>query len=245
MQVIALDPRRGINGQLAPGSQRVETWGILVSDDVGGGSSNESVSESSWCCLRCRRNQETLTASHLRTLFGVEVFCPRIRFRQVSRKSRIWVSEPLFPGYFFAKLDPRGLARTNGVSGVVKLGDRYAVLTEAVIRKLKYETRATETGDMRSAFEPGERWSGLDEIVDSPDIIILEILSGRERITLLLEFFQQQAGGQLTHDNLFPSTVSGFELLRFAARVGVRPPRRRAGEAYTQKPIPKPVVLST
>ncbi|MBV8098754.1 MAG: hypothetical protein JOZ31_06330 [Verrucomicrobia bacterium] len=225
MKVIASDRRLPLTGELSARSQRVDVSEILASDDVCGGSSSESVAESSWCCLRCRRNEETLTASRLRASFGVEVFCPRIRFRQVSQKRGIWVSEPLFPGYFFAKLDPQVLAETNGVSEVVKLGDGYAVASEELIRKLKYQTRATETGDLRSVFVPGERWRSLDGIVDGPDIIILEILSGRERVRLLFEFFQQQAGAQLSEDDLFPSIASGFELLKFAARVCVHPAR--------------------
>jgi len=141
----------------------------------------------------------------------------------------MWVSEPLFPGYFFAKLDPRMLAQTCGVYDVVKLGDQCAVASDELIKKLKDQARATETGDPRSAFAAGEQWKGLDDIGDAPEIIILQILAGSERIERLLNFFQQPATAQLGDDNLFPSIAGGFELLKFAARIRVLPPRRRVG----------------
>jgi transcriptional antiterminator RfaH len=233
MQVKALDPKRGINEELLPGFRRIAASGTPASNDVGDDSSHEFVAGSSWCCLRCRRNEETLTAAQLRWSLGAEVFCPRIRFRQVTQKTRLWVSEPLFPGYFFARLDPRWLEQTNRFSDVLVLGDRYAVAPNELIEKLKYHTRATETGDLRSVLIPGERWRGLDDFVDGPDIIILEILPGRERIARLLEFLQQPAGEQLSDDNLFLAAASGFALLKFATRVRIGPSRRRLGRAST------------
>jgi transcriptional antiterminator RfaH len=208
----------------------IESGNIHASERSG----NELSAESSWCCLRCPRNEETLTASHLRVSSGVAVFCPRIRFRQVSQKTEIWVSEPLFPGYFFAKLNPRVLAQAKGTYGVfdvMKSGDRYAVLSDEVIRKIKHQTKATETGDPGSALIPGERWRIQDSSADDLDIIILQILPARERIKLLLKFLQEQAAAQLSVENLFPSIAGGSELLKFAARVRVQPARhgRRRG----------------
>ena len=228
MQVIASDLSGGINGELVPGSQRAEAEAVLVSDDDCAGFSNELLAESSWCCLRCRRNEETPTASHLYASAGFEVFSPRIRFAQISQNKRIWITEPLFPGYFFAKLDPRLLAQsawTYGVSCLVKVGERYAVVSDEAIRKLKHQTTATETGDPRAALVPGERWRVLDDIKEGLDVVILQIRSSRERIKLLLEFFQQQAGVRPSGDNLCPSIANGFGLLKFSARVRVQSAR--------------------
>jgi Transcription termination factor nusG len=225
---MASEPRFPLNGALSPRSRQVSVSGILVSNGASADSASEWLTERSWYCLRCRRNEETRTASRVRASSGIEVFCPRIRFAQVNRR-RVWVNEPLFPGCFFAKLDPRMLAQTSEVYDVVKSGDQYAVAPDGLIEKLKDQARVTEIGDPRSAFVAGEHWRGLDDIGDAPEVTILQILAGRERIEQLLNLFQQQATAQLSDDNLSPSMVSGSELLRFCARVRVRPARYRAG----------------
>jgi transcriptional antiterminator RfaH len=56
-----------------------------------------------WYCLRTRGKQEHLAAAHVRLLEGVAVFCPRIKFRRSTKGAAIWVTEALFPGYFFAR----------------------------------------------------------------------------------------------------------------------------------------------
>jgi transcriptional antiterminator RfaH len=229
MKVINLDPRLPLNDQRSLQSRRVNASGIPFSKVVSDSSNHELLAERFWYCWRCRRNEETCAASHLRAASGVEAFCPRIRFAQVNRKKRIWVNEPLFPGYFFAKLDHRMLAQTSGIYDLVKLGDRYAVASDELIEKLKEQARATELGDSRSALVAGEPWRGLDDMVSAPEITILQILAGRERIKQLLNFFQQPADAQLSDDSLSSSIVSGSELLRFCARVRVRPARYRAG----------------
>jgi transcriptional antiterminator RfaH len=222
----ALVPER----ELSPASWRAKPSGISVSNVHPTGSSSESLEESSWYCLRCRRKQEKLSASHLRVLLGVAVFCPRIRFKQISRNTETWVTEPLFPGYFFAKFDSEQVVAealaAYGVSDVLKLGARYAVVSDEIISELKQQTRATEIGSLASALVPGERWRVVDNIVNGLEVVILQILPARERIELLREFLQRGGRARLSDDSLCPSIPSGSSLLEFAARVEVHSARR-------------------
>ncbi len=216
--------------EVSPASWRAKPSGISVSNVHPTGSSSESLEESSWYCLRCRRKQEKLSASHLRVLLGVAVFCPRIRFKQISRNTETWVTEPLFPGYFFAKFDSERVVAealaAYGLSDVLKLGARYAVVSEEIISELKQQTRATEIGSLASALVPGERWRVVDNIVNGLEVVILQILPARERIELLREFLQRGGRARLSDDSLCPSISSGSSLLEFAARVEVRSARR-------------------
>jgi transcriptional antiterminator RfaH len=216
--------------ELSPASWRAKPSEISVSNVHPAGSSSESLEGSSWYCLRCRRNQEKLSASHVRVLLGVAVFCPRIRFKQISRNTEIWVTEPLFPGYFFAKLESeRTVAEAlaaYGVSDVLKLGARYAVVSDEIISDLKQQTRSTAIGPQASALVPGERWRVVDNMVNGLEVVIVQILPARERIELLREFLQRGGGPRLSDDSLCPSIPSGSSLLEFAARVEVHSARR-------------------
>jgi transcriptional antiterminator RfaH len=60
-----------------------------------------------WYCLRTRRKQEHAAAAHVRILGDFAVFCPRIGFHRPTKGGAIWVTEALFPGYFFARFSLR------------------------------------------------------------------------------------------------------------------------------------------
>jgi transcriptional antiterminator RfaH len=225
-----------IDQELLPASWRVKPSLISASDALLTISGSEALEQSSWYCLRCRRNQETLTGSLQRVLFGVPVFCPRIRFKRISGNTKMWVTEPLFPGYFFAKFDSAsalaGALPAYGVFDVVKLGERYAVITDEAIRELKYQTRATETGSLGLALVPGERWRVLDNTGNGLEVVILQILSGRERVERLLEVLQRETVERLSDDESLLSITGGLNLLELVARVGLQSPRRGVRRSF-------------
>jgi transcriptional antiterminator RfaH len=224
--------------ELSPTIWRDKPSGISVADAPATASCSEPLAERSWYCLRCRRTQERLSASHLCVLLGVAVFCPRIRFKQIGRNAEKWVTEPLFPGYFFARFDSERVVAealaAYGVLDVLKSGARYAVVSEEIIRELKQQTRATEIGSLASALVPGGRWRVVDNIVNGLEVVILQILPARERIELLLEFFEREASARFSDDSLCPSIASGLSLLEFSARIEVHSARRGV------RPVSKP-----
>ena len=58
-----------------------------------------------WYCLHAQPRHESIAARALRQREEVEVFCPRIRFRRPRAGGQMWMTEALFPGYLFARLD--------------------------------------------------------------------------------------------------------------------------------------------
>jgi transcription antitermination factor NusG len=191
------------------------------------GSRSEVLEEGSWYCLRCRRHQEMLTASYLRVLPGVAIFCPRIRFKRIYRKTATWVNEAWFPGHFFVRVkSERVLTEApaiRGIFGIVKLGGRYAVVPDEVIRKLRDQSGATRSESFASALVPGERTRVRNGVARDMDVVILQILPAGERMKLFRRFLEQQAASD---NDLLPSIPNGFEFLNFAARVGVQSARR-------------------
>jgi transcriptional antiterminator RfaH len=172
-------------------------------------------------------------ASHLRVWFGVPVFCPRIRFGKIIRKVRMWVTEPLFPGYFFAQFDSeRILAAALAVCevpDVVKSGDRYAKMPEELISELRQLTRATEDGSLGAALVSGERWRVTNKTGNAMQAVILQILPGRERIELLLKVLQQDVSAPFSADDSISSDPGQRNLLELTARVKVLSARRNPG----------------
>ena len=51
---------------------------------------------------RGKPKQEGLATRLLRSELGMEVFCPKIRFKRARSTGVAWVSEAMFPGYLFA-----------------------------------------------------------------------------------------------------------------------------------------------
>ena len=61
----------------------------------------ETEEEQLWYCVRSGQKKEHIAAANVRAMGNVRVMCPRIRFRQVVQGESRWVTEALFPGYFF------------------------------------------------------------------------------------------------------------------------------------------------
>ena len=104
----------------------------------------DSLSESAvpaWFCVRSQPKHEGIAAARLRQLEAVEVFNPTLRLRRATRRGPVWMIEPLFPGYVFARFTlERQLANVryaSGVADVVSFGGRYPTVTENVIAELR------------------------------------------------------------------------------------------------------------
>ncbi len=94
-----------------------------------------------WYCVRVLARREHATAENLRQRTGSAVFSPRISLRRERRSGELAVvSEPLFPGYVFARFhypeEARHIASTPGVIGLVAFGGPPVVVADEVIAQL-------------------------------------------------------------------------------------------------------------
>ena len=98
-----------------------------------------------WFCLRCQTKREHIAAGHLRELEGVEVFCPRLRYRKATRRGKIWWVEPMFPGYLLAKFNMAEMERAvtfcQGIRGLVRFGSEIPPVPESFVEAIKHEIR--------------------------------------------------------------------------------------------------------
>src|SRR5690606_14272011 len=84
----------------------------------------EDPTKPAWYCARTQPKREHIAAQQLRELEGIEVFCPRIRYRKATRRGKVWWIEPLFPGYILVRFIRADMERAvtfgKGVTGLVR-----------------------------------------------------------------------------------------------------------------------------
>ena len=149
-------------------------------------------SEPAWYCLRSRTKGEHLAATQVSRQLGVEVFCPRLRFRRNTRRGPVWFVEALFPGYFFARFSPmlhlRDVIHTQGVTGIVEFGDSPTAVGETDIAALR---GLMDDQDLR-VLEDSITEGTATEVVTGPfrglEVVVTKIMPSRDRVRILLEF---------------------------------------------------------
>lgn len=145
-----------------------------------------------WYCLRSRTKGEHLAGLQVGRQLGLEVFCPRLRFRKNTRRGPVWFVEALFPGYFFARFSPveslRDVLHTQGVTGIVEFGDAPITVGEADVLALR---GLMDAGDIR-LIEESIAEGAETELVTGPfrglQVVVTRVLPSRDRVRILLEF---------------------------------------------------------
>ena len=177
-----------------------------------------------WYCLRAQRKQEHVAAAHVRILGDVGVFCPRIRFRRPTKGGYIWVTEALFPGYFFARFSLREMLplvrSAHGVSSVVRFGEFYPEVADSIIEELRVETEDRVIGESIPPLAPGDRVRLVGGALAGLEAVVTHVLPGNERVRLLLEFLGRETVAEARTEHIVPGEKVGSLVLRFAARLG-------------------------
>ena len=114
-----------------------------------------------WFCVRVEGRREHLAAINLARRTRVEAFAPRIRMRRERKKGGVGtLTEPLFPGYLFARFkypeQVRHVVSTTGVLGLVAFGGPPPQLADDTIAYLRRHTEETGPVSTSPVFEEGE-----------------------------------------------------------------------------------------
>lgn len=118
---------------------------------------NESLQ---WFCLRAEAKREHVAAANLRDRVLVDVFAPRIRGRRITRGgAQVTATEPLFPGYLFARFSYlyqlRHVVSTTGVCGIVSFGGQPPPVADRIIDQLRREVYAAAETPITPVLEAG------------------------------------------------------------------------------------------
>ena len=154
-----------------------------------------------WFCVRTQTKREHIAANHLRELEGVEVFCPRLRYRKATRRGKIWWVEPLFPGYLLARFDMAEMERAvtfcQGVRGLVRFGSKIPPVPESFVQALRKEVHDRSDSDDEEMFSVAPVIQAGDEVeiahgpLQGMQGTIVSVAPAAERVKVLLEFLGQ------------------------------------------------------
>lgn len=126
---------------------------------------------------------------------GIEVFLPLLRVRRRIGTKRLWIAEPLFPGYLFCRIDllqSGKLARYSaGVKDFVKFGSMIPELSDEFIDSLREHCPGGIATASRQ-FREGEPLIIREGPLSGLQAIFQYQMKDEERITVLLEFLGRQ-----------------------------------------------------
>jgi transcriptional antiterminator RfaH len=148
-----------------------------------------------WFCVRSQPKHEHIAAARLREA-GMEVFLPRIRFKKKSARGPVWVTEALFPNYFFARFDFRESMRLVrhawGVSTVVHFGPHVPAVPDEVLGELRAHVGAEELHVLPDTFAPNDRVQISGGALHGLEAVVTQVMPAKERVKVLLHFLGQQ-----------------------------------------------------
>lgn len=154
-----------------------------------------------WFCVRTQLKHEHIAAGRLRQFGDVEVFNPRIRFKRATKNGPALVTESLFPGYLFARFDWRThLTKVHyspGVNEVVHFGTRWPTIPDPVIQDLQRALGQKELHVVPSHLAPGDTVKICGGALHGMEAVISKVLSGQERVLLLMDFLGRQSTVEL------------------------------------------------
>ena len=117
------------------------------------------------------------------------------------------VTEAMFPGYFFARFSlgemlPQ-VRSAHGVSSIVRFGDWYPVIDDTVIEQLRDKT-GDDIAELLPEFTPGDSVRLTEGPLAGLEAVITQVLPGKERVRVLLEFLGRETVTEARIDQVIP-----------------------------------------
>jgi transcriptional antiterminator RfaH len=158
-----------------------------------------------WFCLKVQSKHEHIAEAHLAQK-GLEVFNPRIRFRRTTRQAQVWVTEALFPGYVFARLDVNlnlgAIRYLPGVRDIVHFGRRWPAIPDEAIAELQKAIGPEKVHEVPTDLAAGDSVKIAGGVFHGLDAVISRVLPARERVLILLNFLGRQATVEIGAEKL-------------------------------------------
>ncbi|MEM6885764.1 MAG: transcription termination/antitermination NusG family protein [Verrucomicrobiota bacterium] len=149
-------------------------------------------STQAWYCLRAQPKREHIAAEFLRKRDGFEVLMPRIAYRKDTQRGVMRWVEPMFPCYFFAKLnleeDLFKVRSSPGVSGVVHFNGKFVPVDETSMEWLREQAGEHEILEISDEMVLGDEVKIVEGAMRGTIATIQRVLPSKRRVEVLLDF---------------------------------------------------------
>ena len=150
-----------------------------------------------WYCIHTKPQREKNAVEQLSSLFGVEVYFPRILLHKTIRRIRRQVTEPLFPRYVFCRFDIgaayRAVRYARDVVNLVSFGETPAVVADQLIDDLKVWSSEDRILTSEPRLVAGDRVQIAGGPMQGLQAVILEARNDSERVAVLLSILGNYA----------------------------------------------------
>lgn len=167
-----------------------------------------STTTPAWYCIRSKPKHEHLAAAQLDEQAGIEIFVPRIRFRRSTRRGAAWVTEALFPCYFFARFDLssqlRRIQSAREVTKVVHFGNHWPVVPDDAISQLRAIIGTDDVRIIDPDLNPGDDVEIAGGAFHGLQAVITRVIPGSQRVAVLLDFLGRQTMVDLDRAHVVP-----------------------------------------
>ncbi len=164
-----------------------------------------------WYCVHCQPKHEHIAAAHLRKLDGVDVYCPRIKFKRVTSRGSVWVTEAMFPTYIFCRFAfqtmHRKVSYSQGVRNIVRFGQRYPVIEESIVESLRQHADSAEVMIADYQIALGDEVRIVEGIFKGLEAVVTQVLPAKERVKVLIEFLGRTMEVEMKQPAVLPDML--------------------------------------
>ena len=153
--------------------------------------------EPHWYCLRAQPKRESLAAQQLPTLDGVTVFHPRVRYTRKTKTGMKTSTEPLFPGYLFARFDfwenGKQVGFTRGVARIVRRTNLDPIVVADDVMAGLFALAPDGIVPVGTPeFKVGDDVRIVAGVFAGTETRVLKLLPGTKRVAVLLRLLGQE-----------------------------------------------------
>jgi transcriptional antiterminator RfaH len=180
-----------------------------------------------WYCARTKPKHEHIAAANVRKNLKLEVFNPRLRLERATQRGVVRSVEPLFPCYIFIRCviedKLNEIQHTNGVSSLVRFGQRIPKVGDSIIEDLQKYFEAEEPMTVEDCLAPADEVIIADGAFAGMQAKVLRVMPATQRVQILLDIL----GGPTSVEVDRASVVSGKDTMAGRVPVLAAPPRAR------------------
>ncbi|HOV89893.1 MAG TPA: transcriptional activator RfaH [Syntrophorhabdaceae bacterium] len=156
-----------------------------------------------WFVVNTKPKNEDRAAANLISI-GIDTLAPKLKLKKFKNSRFVYVIEPMFPGYIFARFHPiddfRIVKYARGVKTIVHFGEKIVPIHEELIDFLKSRLENGVATVEKKPISIGEKIIIKDGPFKGLTGIFEREIEGKERVTILLNAVQFAATMEIDRD---------------------------------------------